>query len=136
MIGIFRIWTFSCYLAGGFLDRCCAFLNYKTPLQRLAAMRGLVQGLKKSLSRELLDESNIVGALQLASQSNHINPLLFGGSLGAWLLVRFNKMNEVDSVYEDRALSKWTYYDHVEKRVKFALLILAIVMTKNVENAI
>ena len=133
MIGIFRIWTFSCYLAGGFLDRCCAFLNYKTPLQRLAAMRGLVQGLKKSISREILDESNIVGALQLASQSNHINPGLFTGSLGAWLWVRFNKREDL---VEDHQLSKWTYYDQVEKRVKFALFILAIVMTKNVENAI
>lgn len=131
MIGIFRIWTFSCYIAGGFLDRCSAFLNYKTPLQRLAAMRGLVQGLKKSLSRELLDETNIVGALQLASQSNHINPVLFTGSLGAWLWVRFYKTNS-----GDQQLSKWTYYDQVEKRVKVALFILAIVMTKNVENAI
>jgi len=136
MIGIFRIWTFSCYLAGGFLDRCCAFLNYKTPLQRLAAMRGLVQGLKKSLSRELLDESNIVGALQLASQSNHINPVLFTGSLGAWLWFRFNKMNDLEDLSKERELSKWTYYDQVEKRIKVALFILAIVMTKNVENAI
>jgi hypothetical protein len=136
MIGIFRIWTFSCYLAGGFLDRCSAFLNYKTPLQRLAAMRGLVQGLKKSISRELLDESNIVGALQLASQSNHINPVLFTGSLGAWLWVRFNKMNDLEDLSKERELSKWTYYDQVEKRIKVALFILAIVMTKNVENAI
>jgi len=136
MIGIFRIWTFSCYLAGGFLDRCSAFLNYKTPLQRLAVMRGLVQGLKKSLSRELLDESNIVGALQLASQSNHINPVLFTGSLGAWLWFRFNKMNDLEDLSKERELSKWTYYDQVEKRIKVALFILAIVMTKNVENAI
>jgi hypothetical protein len=136
MIGIFRIWTFSCYFAGGFLDRCSAFLNYKTPLQRLAVMRGLVQGLKKSLSRELLDESNIVGALQLASQSNHINPVLFTGSLGAWLLLRFNKMNDLEDLSKERELSKWTYYDQVEKRIKVALFILAIVMTKNVENAI
>jgi hypothetical protein len=136
MIGIFRLWTFSCYLAGGFLDRCSAFLNYKTPLQRLAAMRGLVQGLKKSLSRELLDESNIVSALHLASQSNHINPVLFSGGLGAWLWFRFNKMNDVEDLSKEHELSKWTYYDQVEKRIKVVLFILAIVMTKNVENAI
>lgn len=135
MIGIVRLWTLSCYLATGFLDRYSAFLNYKTPLERLVAVRGLVHGLKKSISRELLDDMNFAGVLQVASQSNHINPVLFTGGLGAWLWVYLYKNNndDEDSV-DDRILGKWTYYDVIGKRLKVAFFILATVMTKNVEN--
>ena len=137
MIGIVRLWTLTCYLAGGFLDRYSAFLNFKTPLERLVAVRGFVHGLKKSVSRELLDDMNFAGALQIASQSNHINPVLFTGGLTAWLWVYLYKKNDdhEDSV-DDRILGKWTYYDQIGKRLKFAFFIVAFIMTKNVENAI
>ena len=137
MIGIVRLWTFSCYLAGGFLDRYSAFLNFKTPLQRLVAVRGFVKSLKKSVSRELLDDMNFTGALQVASQSNHINPVLFTGGLTAWLWVYLHKKNgDHEDSSDDRILGRWTYYDQIGKRLKVALFILAAVMTKNVENAI
>jgi len=137
MIGIVRLWTFSCYLAGGFLDRYSAFLNFKTPLQRLVAVRGFVKGLKKSVSRELLDDMNFAGALQVASQSNHINPVLFTGGIGAWLWVYLHKNNnDNEDSSDDRILGRWTYYDQIGKRLKVALFIIAAVITKNVENAI
>ena len=137
MIGIVRLWTFSCYLAGGFLDRYSALLNFKTPLQRLVAVRGFVKGLKKSVSRELLDDMNFAGALQVVTQSNHINPVLFTGGLGAWLWVYLHKKNGDDeNSSDDRILGRWTYYDQIGKRLKVALFIIAAVMTKNVENAI
>lgn len=137
MIGILRLWTFSCYLAGGFLDRYSALLNFKTPLQRLVAVRGFVKGLKKSVSRELLDDMNFAGALQVATQSNHINPVLFTGGVSAWLWVYLNKKNNDDEdSADDRILGRWTYYDQIGKRLKVALFIIAAVMTKNVENAI
>ena len=137
MIGIVRLWTLSCYLAGGFLNRYSAFLNFKTPLQRLVAVRGFVKSLKKSVSRELLDDMNFTGALQVASQSNHINPVLFTGGLGAWLWVYLHKKNDDDeNSSDDRILGRWTYYDQIGKRLKVAFFILAAVMTKNVENAI
>jgi len=137
MIGIVRLWTFSCYLAGGFLDRYSALLNFKTPLQRLVAVRGFVKGLKKSVSRELLDDMNFTGALQVASQSNHINPVLFTGGLTAWLWVYLHKKNGDDEdSSDDRILGRWAYYDQIGKRLKVALFIIAAVMTKNMENAI
>jgi hypothetical protein len=137
MIGIVRLWTLTCYLAGGFLDRYSAFLNFKTPLERLVAVRGLVHGLKKSISRELLDDMNFAGALQIASQSNHIDPVLFSGGLTAWLWVYLYKKNgdEEDSA-DDRILGRWTYYDVIGKRLKVVFFVLAFIMTKNVENAI
>ena len=136
MIGIVRLWTLTCYLATGFLDRYSAFLNFKTPLERLVAVRGIVHGLKKSISRELLDDMNFAGVLQVASQSNHINPVLFTGGLGAWLWVYLYKKNDDDDSCDDRILSKWTYYDVIGKRVKVAFFIIVAVMTKSVENAI
>jgi hypothetical protein len=111
-------------------------LNFKTPLERLVAVRGLVHGLKKSISRELLDDMNFAGALQVASQSNHINPVLFTGGLGAWLWVYLYKKNEDEDLDDDRILSKWTYYDVIGKRLKVVFFIVVAVMTKNVENAI
>jgi hypothetical protein len=136
MIGIVRLWTLTCYLAGGFLDRYSAFLNFKTPLERLVAVRGLVHGLKKSISRELLDDMNFAGALQIASQSNHIDPVLFSGGLTAWLWVYLYKKNEDEDLADDRILSKWTYYDVIGKRLKVVFFIVVAVMTKSVENAI
>lgn len=137
MIGIVRLWTLTCYLAGGFLDRYSAFLDFKTPLERLVAVRGLVHGLKKSISRELLDDMNFAGALQIASQSNHIDPVLFSGGLTAWLWVYLYKKNSDDEdSADDRILSKWTYYDAIGKRLKVAFFIVVAVMTKSVENVI
>ena len=136
MIGIVRLWTISCWVMGGFLDRFSAFLHNKTPLQRIVAMRGFFGGLKRSISREFTDENNLIGTVSQVhtiSQIPHIQPwvIISWFTFVAWAYCTKNEISE-----DLKSELRWASFYEYEKKARLMVIIFVSVMTKNIDNAI
>lgn len=138
MFGILRIWSISCCFMGGCLHRFSAFLHNKTPLQRIVALRGLFGGLRRSISREFTDETNLIGAVSQIQSVSHNQTWLITGWIALMAFAYLNKKSESEKeIYmEDQNFGKWLWFYEYERKARLMVIIFVSVITKNIDNAI
>jgi hypothetical protein len=118
---------------GGCLHRFSAFLHNKTPLQRIVAARGFFGGLRRSISREFTDETNLIGAVSQFQSVSTLHPFILTTWIAILALAYINK-NESEEL--DADFSKWLWFYDYERKARLIVVIFASVMTKNIDNAI
>jgi hypothetical protein len=105
---------------------CQAF----SPLQNIISMQASVYAITKSLHNEVFNEGAFLDAI---TKSHYIgSDIISTGLLGAAF---FSKIKSIDSPDND----KWQtipLYNKTKKNISKIVLILMIIFTKNIENAI
>jgi hypothetical protein len=107
-----------------------SFFDKRTPLHNLIQIRGAFSGLRRSISREILDESNL---LTIVSHTNHfhvVDPLVFSlfGFI-YWFYIRpdIDKDSKIQDIHS---------FSEIERRMNIFTLVFMTLMLKNVENAV
>jgi hypothetical protein len=101
-----------------------------SPLQALVSLEATASTIAQNFNREMFSESLILNSI---SKSHYIgSDIISSGLIGFALINRYSNKN-----YEDE--SKWSkiaIYSKTRKLINNLLLIIMIIFTKNIENAI
>ena len=119
------------FLLSGLLYGVAFLGNGPSSLRDIVAFRGFFTGIRRSVSKELLDETNLVGAISNIHVANGIQNCLFTGTfaLAAWFALN----RDIDKGDD---LRKWDAFSYMERRANILFLVFLTIMTKNIENAI
>jgi len=106
------------------------FSSAFTPLQAIISLEATASSIAKSLNNELINETVVLNAI---AKSHYIgSDIVSTGLLGAAF---FSKIKNIDTTEHE----KWEtipLYNQTKKNINKIVLILMIIFTKNIENAI
>jgi len=118
-----RIFVF----VGALFGACCAFI---IPLQTLVSVQATVATIARSINQELINESRILTAI---TNSHYISSDIVSTSIIGFALI--NKIANNDNLV-DKKWAKIPTYTKTQKTINNVALIVMIIFTKNIENAI
>jgi len=112
------------------MQRITPFSSAFTPLQAMISFQATASSLAKSLNHEVVNEGAFLNAI---IKSHYItSDIISTGLLGAAFFSKIKNMNATDR-------EKWQtipLYNQTKKNINKIVLILMIIFTKNIENAI
>lgn len=110
--------------------------NAFSPLQAMVSLEAAASTISKSLNREMFSETVFLNAV---STSHYIgSDIISTGLLGFAFINKIanNDALDRDGLDSKRGWSKITLYNQTQKNINNIVLILMIIFTKNIENAI
>lgn len=105
------------------------FFGPRSDLRNLIQIRGAFSGLRRSVSRELLDGSNL---LTIAANANHLHSsdsfmfTLFG--VLYWFWIR-------PDIYKDDKIQDMAPFHQIQRSIYLSSMVFFTVVMKNAENA-
>ena len=120
---IMRLFVF----VGALFGACRAFI---IPIQTLVSVQATVATIVKNINQEFISESRILTAI---TNSHYIGSDIISTSIIGFALI--NKVANDDNLV-DKKWAKIPTYTKTQKTINNIALILMVIFTKNVENAI
>lgn len=116
-------------IASGIIGSLC-FFGPRSNLHNLIQIRGAFSGLRRSVSRELLDGSNV---LTLISSTNHLHsfdPFVFTvGGIMYWFWIR-------PDIHKDDKMQNIIPFYNTQRFFRVSSVILFSILCRNIENAV
>ena len=112
---------------GALFGACRAFI---IPIQTLVSVQATVATIVKNINQEFISESRILTAI---TNSHYIGSDIISTSIIGFALI--NKVANDDNLV-DKKWAKIPTYTKTQKTINNIALILMVIFTKNVENAI
>lgn len=106
-------------------------------LQNIIATRAFITTLTEKINTEIISDTNVVGEISNAQYSHHIEHMFYvavytGILYGAIVYFTYNK-NTAEQIEK---LNNIEMFSNTKKRMNMLLIILILLFTKNIENAI
>ena len=106
-------------------------------LQNIIATRAFITTLTEKINTEIISDTNVVGEISNAQYSNHIEHMFYvavytGILYGTIVYFTYNK----DTAEQIEKLNNIEMFSNMKKRMNMLLIILILLFTKNIENAI
>jgi len=117
-------------LAVSFILGSLCFFGPRSDLHNLIKIRGVFSGLRRSVSHEILDGSNII---IIATSTNHLHSIdafmftLFG--MFYWFCIH-------PDIQKDDKIQALVPFYKIQRSIQLSTVIFYAVMSKNIENAI
>jgi hypothetical protein len=116
-------------IVSGIIGSLC-FFGPRSNLQNLIQIRGAFSGLRRSLSREILDGSNL---LTIISNTNHLHsfdPVMFtAGGVMYWFWIR-------PDIYKDDKIQNIIPFYTTQRFFRVSSVIFFTILCRNIENAV
>lgn len=120
------------FLRAALFISAAGFVHSFSPLQALVSLEATASTISQNFNRELFSESLILNSI---SKSHYIgSDIISSGLIGFALLNRYSNKN-----YDDDESTKWSkiaIYSKTQKFINNLILIIMVIFTKNIENAI
>jgi len=116
-------------IVSGVIGSLC-FFGPRSKLQNLIQIRGAFSGLRRSVSREILDGSNL---LTIISSTNHLHsfdPFVF--TVGGFMYLFWIRHD----IYKDDKIQNIIPFYTTQRVIRLSTVIFFTVLCRNIENAI
>jgi hypothetical protein len=116
-------------IVSGIIGSLC-FFGPRSNLQNLIQIRGAFSGLRRSVSRELLDGSNL---LTLISSTNHLHsfdPFVF--TAGGFMYLFWIRPD----IYKDDKMQNIIPFYNMQRLFRLSSVIFFTILCRNIENAV
>ena len=119
----------SLLFVSGVIGSLC-FFGPRSSLHNLIQVRGVFSGLRRSVSREILDGSNIITIISNTNHLHSFDPFVFT-IFGAiyWLWIR-------PDIHKDDKIQNLIPFYQIQRPIQISTIVFFTVMSKNIENAI
>lgn len=109
--------------------------NAFSPLQAMVSLEAAASTISRSLNREMFSETVVLNAI---STSHYIGSDIISTGLLGFAFINKIANNDRDGLGlgSNRKWSKITLYNQTQKNINNLVLILMIIFTKNIENAV